>query len=147
MPNFEDFDRHSAPVSLDPTFTLQKKGIISLNKAAFDAMGQPKAVKLLFDRAARIIGFRPVPVETANAYPVRKQGESPTYLIAGTAFCHYYGIETEQTRRYPARAYDDVWGIDLTDEATVIVGARAANRQAQLTAAGPAAAPHAVAVG
>ncbi len=129
MPDFEEFDRQAPPVATDPTFTIQTRGIISLNRASFDAMGQPEAIKLLFDRASRIIGFRPVPVGTANAYVVRRQGESPTFLIAGTAFCHHYGIDTSQTRRYLAQAYDDIWGIDLNGESTVIIGARAASRQ------------------
>jgi len=148
MPTFEEFDRQAAPPSADPAVTIQKKGILSFNRGMFEAMGQPQAVKLLFDRTARIIAFRRVPQDTHSSYAVRKQGGSSNYLVAGTAFCKFYGIDTTQTRRYNAQYYDDVLGVDLNGDATTIIGARDQIRRVQSRAAADAAAaPHAAAVG
>ena len=48
MPNFVEFDRDNSHVVPDePMFTLQRRGLISMNQAAFKALGEPVAVALL----------------------------------------------------------------------------------------------------
>src|SRR5690348_5205738 len=50
MPNFVEFDRQdSHAVPDEPMFTLQKRGLISMNMAAFKALGEPVSVALLYD--------------------------------------------------------------------------------------------------
>jgi hypothetical protein len=108
MPNFIEFDRedsHSVPD--EPMFSLQKRGLISMNMAAFVALGEPAAVALLYDPEENIIAMRKVPRNYQNGYPVRKQGTSRSYLVAGTGFTSYHKIKTDVTRRYVGRNYGD----------------------------------------
>lgn len=126
MPNFETFTKRMVPLTKTPTVTVQRnKGIMSLNKAAHAAMGEPSAVELLYDQAEQIIGIRGVSEDVAHAYPVRSVGkEATTFVIAGTAFTKYYGINTDESRRYVAGLVDDVLCVYLRGDSTVVSTAR-----------------------
>src|SRR5438128_1774301 len=60
MPNFQVFSREVARSREEPMFTLQARGLLSLNSAVFRALGEPEAVELLYDANLRIIGLRKV---------------------------------------------------------------------------------------
>ena len=92
---FEVFTGRFKPVSSKVMrVTLNKRGAFSLNHATYDALGQPSYVEMLYDRADRVIGLRPVPEATKHAYPVRKQGNAKSYLVGATAFCRNYELDT-----------------------------------------------------
>lgn len=125
MPEFEVFTRRATPLSKGPFVTIQRKGILSLNLDAFEALGKPEAVELVYDRSERVMGFRPVSPDVPHAYRPRKQGASSSFLVAGQAFTRYYGIVTDTARRYPATMIDDVLAIDLKAEGIIATGPRA----------------------
>ena len=61
MPRFVEFSREdSRSRREDPMFTLQARGVLSLNNAAFLALGQPQAVALLYDADEDVIALRKV---------------------------------------------------------------------------------------
>lgn len=117
MPEFAEFSRDAARSRReDPLFTLQARGVISLNAAAFAALGQPEAVTLLYDEEAKIIGLRKVEPSYANAYLVRKQSTANSYVLAAQGFTAHYGIPTSRATRFLAHRYDDgVWGFVLAE--------------------------------
>jgi hypothetical protein len=130
VPKFQVFDKRAVPISGEPMITLQRKGPISINKVAFQAMGEPSYVELLYDPDERIIGFRPVKEQLTHAYPVRRQGQTGnTWLIAGHAFVKFYGIPNEVSTRYAAEMFDDVLGVDLKKKGTEVIGHRAGRKQ------------------
>jgi len=110
---FEVFDRKGTPTTNKSWVTIQARGNFGLSRAAFAAMGEPKAVVLLFDADARRVGFRPADPEALNAYPVRKQQASRSYVLAGRAFTLYYGIDTTEARRFDAAMEGDILVIEL----------------------------------
>jgi hypothetical protein len=97
--NFEEFTLRNTPIS-DKVMrvSLHKKGNFSLNKAAFEALGNPKAVTLLFDKEKKVVGLRPVNPEVRHAYSVRTQNNSKSHLIGAISFCKYYDIDASKTR-------------------------------------------------
>lgn len=121
MPNFMEFDRQdSHTVPDEPMFTLQRRGLISLNLAAFNALGEPAAVALLYDPDEGVIALRKVPRTYHNGYHVRKQANSRSYLVGATGFTSYHKISTDVPRRYLGRQFDDhVWGF-VVAEGTVV---------------------------
>ncbi len=124
---FEVFDRKAATASKNPMVSIQKQGSFSLNKAAYQLLGEPETVELLFDSEEQRIGFRPVSPNSPRAYPVRPQGKSAaTFMIAGQAFTKYYDIDTSVARRYSVEMQDGILVIDLKSESTVVTGPRAA---------------------
>lgn len=115
-PQFEVFRKGSIPRTTQPMMTIQKGGAFSLNKAAYLILGEPKAVELLFDRVAQVIGLRRVAPTERHAFPVRPVGRGTTFALSGRSFCTHYGIPTDQARRFTARPVGlNVLAIDLNE--------------------------------
>lgn len=125
MPNWETFNRRAAPVTKQPLVTIQKRGTMSLNRAAYDALGEPAALELLYDHTERLIGFRPVDPSTTHAYAPRRQGRAANFIVSGSAFTKYFDIETDTARRYPAELVNGVLVVDLKQPGTDATGVRA----------------------
>lgn len=116
---FEVFQKSSAPVSKVPTVTLQKRGLMSLNRAAHALISSPEFVELLWDADRRIIGLRPAEESNPNAYPARpqsKESDKGPILVAGAVFTRHYDIPTEESRRRVVTAEDGILCIDLNQE-------------------------------
>ena len=128
---FERFDKRSTPITDNPFVTVQKRGPLGLNRSAFAALGEPKAVELLYDRDRELIGIKATSAKEPYAFPVRPQGRKGSrpsnYLIAGQAFTKHYGIDTTVARRFPAEMEDDTLVVDLR-RGTVATGPRAKGR-------------------
>lgn len=125
---FELFTRSMVPLTHAPYVTIQKRGTISMNKAAHHALGDPEAVELLYDRDAAKMGFRAANPANEHAYAIRATGgrteESGTYVVSATAFCKYFDIDTLVSRRWSAVVEDDVLVLDMTKEGTVVTSNR-----------------------
>ena len=55
---FEVFDKRMTPLAKAPSVTIQKRGVISLNKAAHDLIENAETVELLYDRERRVMALR-----------------------------------------------------------------------------------------
>ena len=112
---FETFTRERR-ADRQPYVTLQKKGSISLNRAAFEALNNPEAVELLYDRQANLMGLRRVDSSVEHSYKVRTPPRGHgTWLVAGGAFANYYEIDISASVRRAARIEGDLLIVDLTD--------------------------------
>ncbi|WP_272027902.1 hypothetical protein [Kocuria rosea] len=106
--------------------TIQKRGVISLNKAAHDLVDNAETVELLFDPDRRVMALRVIDDFSPHAYAVRsgsKRGPGQV-IVSATAFTAYYGIDTTATRRWKPFVEDGMLCVDLTTEGTVITGNR-----------------------
>lgn len=112
---FEEFDRKSSPSNTTPLITIQARGTCSANRAAFEALGSPEGIKLLYDKKRRVIGIRPADPKERNAYAMRKQPASDSYLFSGTAFANHNGIPIGETRRYQAHVHGEILTVDLKE--------------------------------
>jgi hypothetical protein len=124
---FEVFEKGSAPVSTVPAATVQKRGLISLNRAAFELIGSPEAVLLLWDAERRVIGIQATQVSSPNAYPARPQSKDSSrgpVLIAGNLFTRYIGLDTTEAHRWQPRLEDDILCIDLNEPGQRVVSNR-----------------------
>lgn len=127
--SFEVFDKRRASSAPSPFVSIQRRGPLSLNRAAHEAMGEPKAAELLYDRENRKIGIKPVDPTNPRGFPVRAQGRNgSTFIIAGQSFTKYYGIDTTVARRYAAVKEDDMLVVDLTADSVDATGPRAKKR-------------------
>ncbi|PLS85255.1 MAG: hypothetical protein CYG60_13610 [Actinobacteria bacterium] len=130
LDGYELFDKKAVPSTSKPWVTLQKGGLLSINTMAYQKIGSPEAVEVLYNKAERKIALRPAPMDSPRAFPVRKQGGRenirPSNLVSLTAFCNYHGIETNSARRYRPEFTDDgVLIVDLAQEAADATGPRA----------------------
>jgi hypothetical protein len=113
---FEEFTKKAARAGGTPYVTIQKRGVLALNQAAFAALGEPKSVTLLFDRDRQLVGFRAADASNEHAYAVRPNSKGTTHLITGALFTSHYGISTDTARRWKAEVTEnDILTIDLTD--------------------------------
>ena len=108
MPVFEVFTGRAYPAGEEEVITIHRRGLLSVNRAAHIALGEPEAVELLYDWNERVMGLRAVSPEVQHAYPVRRQRATSSLLVSGRAFTTCYGIPTETARRYQARMLGDV---------------------------------------
>jgi hypothetical protein len=120
---FETFKRHQMPSTQEPSVGIQKRGAISLNTAAFEELGSPKQVELLYDREERLIGIRKTAASNPHAYLVRGVGKSgATHVVSGKAFLSYYGIPRDVARRWPAEIRDGMLVADLKQPGIDVTG-------------------------
>jgi len=111
---FEVFDKRVAISPSEPVVGIQKGGVFTLNRAAFELLGKPVAVELMFNRAKKVIGFRAAPKVLPHAYSVRPNSAGSTYQVSGSAFARYYGISTEKGRRWRAELVGKILTVDTT---------------------------------
>ena len=129
MPAFEVFTGR-ARLSGEEAITIHRGGLVSVNRAAHVALGEPAAVELLYDRHEHVMGMRGASPEVPHAYPVRKQRASSSRLVSGGAFTRCYGIPTDTARRYRPRMLGDILTVDLK-EAGISTGRRSAEGETQ----------------
>src|SRR5437762_10200527 len=54
--------------------TMNSKGVIAMNRAAYERTGAPDAFNVLYDKANNAIGLKPTGPRLRNAYPAAKSG-------------------------------------------------------------------------
>jgi hypothetical protein len=122
---FQLFKRRSKVTSTQPTIGVQHRGTMSLNSAAFELFVSVGRIEdrsnvftqFLYDPETRTVALRPVPPETRDSYPVRKQPASESYLVTGRGFVAFFGIDAKDVRRYTVRVIEgNMIGFSLTDE-------------------------------
>ena len=124
---FEVFDKRMTPMAKAPSVTIQKRGVISLNKAAHDLINNAETVELLYDHDRQVMALRVADDSAPHAYAVRngsKRGPGQA-VVSATAFTAHYDIDTTATRRWKPFVEDGMLCVDLTQEGTVITGNRA----------------------
>lgn len=75
--------------------TLNDKGVMLLNRTAWESLGRPEAVVLLFDQTNDMIGIKPSSADRPNAFPVK--GQQYSRIIYASPFCVHFGFEIERT--------------------------------------------------
>lgn len=119
MPVFEDFEyRGVSKNDKRPAVSLQTRGAFMFNRAAYELLGRPKAVKIKFASQERIVGFQASEEGERGAFTVRKANNAESYNVAARSFANYYDIDISETRRYGVTMYGDVMGINLDDPDT-----------------------------
>jgi len=99
--NFEKF--HGGPATrlgqlADPRVTINRKGLIYLNRKAYEALGSPKAVALYYSREDDSIALEPAFPRFAENFPVISKQEG--HAIHAASFCRHYGISVPKTERF-----------------------------------------------
>ena len=101
--------------------TLNRKGILLMNKAAFEALGEPEAVKLFHDERNNAVGIAKTDAELDNAFPVKQKDKYSNRLVCASPACVNFGIRVEKTIVFNGIDFDHngVMSLDF-DKATVI---------------------------
>lgn len=119
MHEFEVFRKDGADARHEPVVTLQRRGMITLNGAAFQALEAPVAVELLYNREQQVIGMRAVDQRAANAHFVRPAARTglSQYVISASAYVRYYDIDTTEVSRWVGYLDGHTLCVDLRGDA------------------------------
>ncbi len=101
--------------------TLNRRGMFLLNKAAFEAMKRPEAVRLMFDPARQTIGLAASRPDRPNAFPLKVKDKYSNRIVHAGPFCKHFGIQVETTVLFNGITCDrnDVIVLELA-KATVV---------------------------
>src|SRR2546422_209846 len=106
--NWMEFDEGPLKAAADETYaSMNQEGEIIVNAHAFNEMGRPEAVVLLFDPDTDTIDLKPASRLMPNAFAVRKKGESGHRKIGATRFAKRHDIRLEGTVRFRTAAVED----------------------------------------
>ena len=116
-PAFEKFRRYKVTEGDIPIVSVSLRGIFSLNRLAYEALGKPEAVEVLYAPEERVIGFQPAPRNSPDSYAVRHHTKT-AHQVEGRSFMKYYEIpEDRKGRRYRAEVVDDsILTVDLNQD-------------------------------
>lgn len=120
-PTFETFTGgNGRQAGAEPFVTLMRRGNLGLNQAAYEAMGKPAAVVLLWDRNARIIGLKPADTSTPHARRLLRPNQAQYYTAAAQAFFRWAEISDADMGRYPVSILQGrILAVDLNEGKTV----------------------------
>ena len=135
---FKVVEKGSAPAPSLPAVTIQKRGLFSLNDAAYRMLGQPEYVTFLYDEEEKLIALQTADSKDLNAYPARRQksttergNSSGPVLIAGTMFTRFIDLDTSQARRWTPEMRDGMLLIDLKTEGALVISNRNRRKNAE----------------
>ena len=123
MPDFTEYDRGIAAREI-PTVTVYARGLLSFSRAAFDELGKPEAVVFLFDREAKILGFRPAGKGDHNSYSVLLAGGRIVKHVYAVGVLRELSVSATPSRHYPLLTRDGVPSIDLSGPGTPVTRAQ-----------------------
>lgn len=78
--------------------TVNRAGMLLMNRKAWETLGKPEAVRLFFDHSNEMIGIKPSDPDRTNAFPVK--GRHYSRIISANPFCVNFGIEIEGTMAF-----------------------------------------------
>ena len=82
-----------------------------------EAMGEPDAVTLMYDRRRSTIGLKRSPLDKQNAYRLKRKNKSSGRIIYISHFCRNYSICPDETLAFVATEVnkDGVLILDLNE--------------------------------
>lgn len=127
--NFEPFTgRRLRLASRQPRVTLLRGGIFGINRAAYELLGEPRAVLLLYDREHRAIGLRPAAVDDPYAHRLTKRTTSESYTVRARRFLRHYEIDEERPLLWNTiRRHEDIVVLVLEEAVTLLGRTNAAD--------------------
>ncbi len=94
--------------------TINRAGHIVMNRIAFEMLGSPEAVVLLFDREQQVVGLKPTHPHLRRAFKVSPRGQHGGRRVRAHKLCKDFGIFIPETLLFP-RAYIDHEGVLILD--------------------------------
>jgi hypothetical protein len=114
--------QYSKTKSREARVTLGHKSTFYLNGVAYEAMGRPSAVEMLFEGNERVIGLRRTDPSKKNAFKLRLHGKGNYWRLAASAFCKHFRIKAAETVMFEDVDLDDHGVLMLDLNKTIRVG-------------------------
>ncbi len=97
-----DFDPSMLAVADKPIhITISPRRQVFLNRTAVSKLGEPVAVRLMFNEKERVIGIAAAPLKAKGAIELRlRTADSGARAFNGTPFCQHIGLNPERTLQF-----------------------------------------------
>ena len=102
--------------------TVNARGVILLNHKAFETLGSPEAVRLLYDKRYSVIGICPSAVGSENSLALNSKGKTAHRLIYAIGFCRHFGLGFKETVAFPTPELDNNGILQLEVHKGVVTG-------------------------
>lgn len=96
---------------------LSPRGVFYLNHGALLQLGDPPAVKLMYNAIRKVIGIAPVPIHTDESFLLRrKDGDRvASRTFAAAPFCREIGLLPDRTIQFlDSKVEDGILILDIT---------------------------------
>ena len=110
---FEKFEKSKAVLGRRPNVTIQARGIISINQSAYERMGRPSFVDLMYDVDTKRVGIVGTDDEQEGHRVRVADQKGASAIVSGTAFTNYYDIPNKKTLRWEPEFEGRMLIIDL----------------------------------
>ena len=107
----------------NPRVLLTKDKLFRLNRKAMELLGEPAAVKFLFDVTRNRIGIQAETPDARHSFPIRRRDKGRSAIVHGALFCNRFGIKPESTIEFDSVGLDSR-GILILDLGTAMSRAR-----------------------
>jgi hypothetical protein len=114
--DWEEYRGAGSRNPLAPRVTIIRYSQIHLNRAAYELLGCPAQVLLLYDARHRRIGLRAAPEASPYSHRVKQQTATrSTYAVLGSRpFIRHYGLECGRLIEFShIQMEDDIMMLDL----------------------------------
>lgn len=105
-----------------PRVTLGPRGDIYLNSKAWEALGSPEAVELLYDHGRRVVGLKPIDPWEQYSFPVRAKRRSNGKVIHASPFFVDINIRLKRTVIFNRAHMEDDGIMELPIDSITAVG-------------------------
>ncbi len=99
--NWEEFAEPGTPKIAELHVSLSPKGNVHLSRRAFEALGSPSHVVMLWEEDTDTIGLRSVPPRTINAFRVYNSHRSGAWRIHALRFMVKHDLQLDYSVRFP----------------------------------------------
>jgi hypothetical protein len=110
--------------------TLNKKGVIVLNRSAHERLGGPAAFHIFYDDANHTIGLKPTALGARDAYPLTKSGRHGGRKVAALMLIKECSLVIDETLEFPDAEIGPE-GLLLLNMRTAKISNRALNHPAR----------------
>jgi hypothetical protein len=101
--NWQEFEQGPAPKQGKGIYvTINKRGNFFLNRTTLEALGEPDAVVMMYDKRRSTIGIKRAPLDRENAYRLRpkENKRSTAKMLYAANFCRFHHIRPDETLRF-----------------------------------------------
>lgn len=87
--------------------SMAPKGMVIVSHKAYEALGEPSHIEMLWESETDTIGLRPVPPRTVHAFPLYPSRRAGAYRFHALRFLRKHDIRLDYTVRFPTAIIED----------------------------------------
>jgi len=101
--------------------TLQRDGSLLLNALAYEQIGRPEAVQLMFEGSRRRVGLKAIDASEDHAFPVVPLKRMTQWVVRSSPFFVHHRIKSDRTMLFGKVEKTDEGVLALEVESLVAV--------------------------